>query len=188
MKLYILSLLSILLIALGSCVTPKWKYALVSTGNIDDAIENSITDFLHSSKLIKTDTVFNVLIENNDSEVLIISIIRPSDLIRPGFKNKVGTYDNIFPTKYRIKENKLFYWNDSTQAISQHIIDALIQYEHIDFSWSELPYEVINGVHDDGVEGLVYYICKNNFRNYKKTKTSNITRYYPAPTLNCDKQ
>lgn len=40
---------------------------------------------------------------------------------------------------------------------------------------------------DDGIEGVVYYICKNNYKYYKKTGANNINRHYKVPILDCKK-
>lgn len=159
-----------------NCAVSKWTETQVATGGLENAIENSITDFIHTSKLVKTDSIFDVSVIDTNQNMLIVGIARPSDLIRPSYKNKVGTYDNVFPTRYLTKDGKLFYWSDSTRVITQEIIDILKRYDHIDFSWAELPYEMIHGVNDDGVEGMVYYICKHNYKNYKKTEISNINK------------
>jgi len=185
MKMYRLLFLFAISLLLGSCATSKWKEFLVSSGDINNIINNTIIDFINTSKLVKKDSIFDLLITDSNDGLLIIGIAKPSDIVRPSYKNKIGTYDNVFPTRYLIKEGKLFYWNDSTQVITQEILDVLKWYDHIDFSWTELDYEMIYGVHDDGVEGVVYYVCKNDYRNYKKTGASTIKKHYKTPKLHC---
>jgi hypothetical protein len=186
MKILKLSFLSAIFLLLHSCAVSKWEGTLASQGTINNAIDNVVTDFLHTSKFVKKDSVFNISVTDLNNNVLIIGIAIPSDIVRPSYKNKVGTYDNIFPTQYIIKNGYLFYWNDSTQVITQELFDVLKQYEHIDFSWTELSYEMIYAVHDDGVEGTLYYICKDNYKNYKKTGISNINKRYRIPVLKCN--
>jgi len=182
-KIIVLLLVSLLFV---NCAVSKWHETQVATGGIENAIGNSITDFIYTSKLVKTDSIFKVSVIDTNPDILIVGIARPSDIIRPSYKNKVGTYDDIFPTRYLTKDGKLFYWSDSTQVITQEIIDTLKRYDYIDFSWTELPYEMIHGVNDDGVEGMVYYICKNNYKNYKKTGISNFNKRYKTPILKCN--
>lgn len=185
MKTIYLILLFIISYFFVSCATSKWESNIKSIGSVDVAIENCITDFLNTSKLIKSDSIFSVSLVENNQDILIVGIAVPSDIIRPSYKNKVGTYNDLFPTKFLIKENILFYWNDSTVAISQEILNTLERYNHIDFSRTELQYEMITGVHDDGVKGMVYYICKDDYKNYKKTGISNIVKHYKTPSIKC---
>ncbi|MDR1553979.1 MAG: hypothetical protein LBS69_11055 [Prevotellaceae bacterium] len=199
MKAYRLLFLLTILVLFESCGT--WKSTLVSSGDINDAINNIITDFLHTSKLNKKDTIFTFYIseyedvvynpENNEvvyipkkEETFIISIGRADNKIYPREENKVGTYDEIFPTRYTIRDGKLFYWSDTTQVITQEIISVLDKYNHIDFDWHK-EYDVPPFVINDGAEGLVYYFCKNDLKNYKKKKSDNIRRHYRTPKLNC---
>jgi len=199
MKAYKLMYLLAILILLGSCAT--WKGTLVSRGNFNDAVNNAITDFLHTTKLSKKDTMFcvyfpeyeNVIYnrENNEvvylpknEDIFIISVGGADNKIYPREENKVGTYDEIFPTRYTIRDGKLFYWSDTTQVITQEIISVLEKYNHIDFDWRkeyDFPPLVIN----DGAEGIVYYFCKNDLTNYKKKKADNIRRHYRTPKLKC---
>lgn len=178
-------LLLLIIFLIESCVTPKWKINQVSSGDMHNVIDNILTDFIHTSHLVKKDSIYNLLITDFDSETLIIGVSIPSDIVHPSYKNKVGTYDPVFPTQYVIKGDKLFYWSDSTQVITQEILDVLQRYNHIDYSWSELPYEVLNIVNDDGIEGVLYFICKNNYINYEKTGISNISKRYKTPVLKC---
>jgi hypothetical protein len=64
-------------------------------------------------------------------------------------------------------------------------ISILEKYNHIDCRWSELP-DIIGGVHNDGVEGVIYYFCKNDLTNYKKSDVSNIRKHYKIPLLKCN--
>jgi len=168
---------------LPSCST--WKKTFKSVGNTENAIENSIIDFSHTSKLWKKNMVFSIKVTDLD-EKIIVAIVAADDYdIYPRKENKIGTFDSIFPTKYVVKNNKLFYWNDSTQAITQDIISVLEKYNKIDWHWEQEsafpPY-----LRDDGIEGVIYYFCKNDLINYKKSGVSNIRRHYKSPILKCN--
>lgn len=68
--------------------------------------------------------------------------------------------------------------------ITQDIIDVLKRYDHIDFNWQksyDLPPFLIN----DSPEGFVYYLYKNNLRNYKKIESNTIKKHYKIPQLEC---
>lgn len=176
--------LSMCFFLLGSCAVNKWQNTLIQKGNMNDAVNNAITDFVHTSKWSKKDSIFTVTITDINEENVNVTIAIADDDVYPNSKNKVGTYDHTFPTRYIVKNGKLFYWNDTTQFITQDIISILEKYNHIDYRWSELP-EIIGGVHNDGAEGVVYYFCKNDLTNYKKSGVSNIRKHYKTPILKC---
>lgn len=185
MKISKIMFLSMCFFLLGSCAVNKWQNTLIQKGDMNDAINNAITDFVHTSKWSKKDSIFTVTITDINEENINITIAVADDDVYPNSKNKVGTYDHIFPTRYTVKEGKLFYWNDATLFITQDIISILEKYNHIDCRWSELP-NIIGGVHNDGVEGVIYYFCKNDLTNYKKSDVSNIRKHYKIPLLKCN--
>ena len=199
MRAYKLLFLLAIHILFESCAT--WKGFLVSEGNFNDAVNNVITDFLHTTKLSKTDTIFSVsfseyenIIYDHESnkvifipkneDIIILSISGAGDKIYPSEKNKIGTYDEIFPTQYTIRDEKLFYWSDTTQVITQEIISVLERYNHIDFDWRK-EYDIPPLGINDGGEAIVYYFCKNNLTSYKKKNADNIRRHYRTPKLKC---
>nr|WP_321437746.1 hypothetical protein [uncultured Bacteroides sp.] len=100
-------------------------------------------------------------------------------------ENKIGTNnDKTFPTNYFIRNGKLFLWYDPNKSISTELMSILIQYNHIDSLWRKEgnipPYTI-----DDGKKGVLYYFCKKNLKNYKKTGSNTINRHYSTPKLNC---
>lgn len=169
---------------LGGCSITKWQDSLIKKGNVNDAVNNAITDFIQSSKLIKNDSVFSVsIVDENDERIHIVIGVADID-IYPTSKNKVGTYDHFFPTRYVEKKGKLFYWNDTTQFITQEIISVLEKYNHIDYYFSEYP-EILVSAHNDGFKGVNYYFCKTDLINYKKSGVSNLSKQYKTPILKC---
>ncbi len=185
MKLHIFYLISFTLLIFTDCTTKKWGNYLISTGDIDDAINNSIIDFVNTSKIYKQDSIFDLVIQEKE-ELLIISIGRAINKIYYNSDNKPGSYDENFPTAYKIINNKLFYWNNPKIRISQEVISALDDYNHIDYNWSEeyiIPPYTIN----DAQESVIYYVCKNNFKNYKKMALNTFNKHNKIPKLNCNK-
>jgi len=185
MKTIIFLFLLTILLSFGNCATSKWKDTLISKGNINDAISNVITDFLHTSNLSKKDTIFSITVTDTNPEIIVIGIGGAINKVYPRAENKVGTYDEIFPTQYVIRDNKLFYWNDTTQIITQDIISILEKYNHIDFHWSK-EYIIPPLLIDDGKEGVVYYFCKNDLSNYKKRSGNTLTKWNKPPKLKCN--
>lgn len=176
-----------------------WKKTLSASGDIDIAINNSITDFINTSKLFKVDSVFAIdIIENED--IYVIGIGEAVNKIYPYIRDTIGAKNDLFPTKYLIRKGKLFYWNDPKQKITQEIIDVLSKYNAIDLDWRDreynIPLNITDGeygenvyippmVIDDAQKGIVYYICKNNFTIYKKTGFNTIYHHYKQPKLEC---
>lgn len=169
---------------LENCAITKWQDTLISKGNINDAVNNAIIDFVHTSKISKKDSVFNVTVTDINEEKITITIGVADDVIYPNMKNIIGAYDNVFPTRYIVINDKLFYWNDTTQVITQEVFFILEKYNHIDYRWKEYPV-IVGGVHNDRFKGVVYYFCKNDLTNYKKTGVSNFRKHNKVPTLNC---
>lgn len=103
----------------------SWKGKLISKGDLNQTIENSITDFLLSSSQSKKDSLFSIYIEDgsdyNDYEindgVFVFSISASTNKLLPTIENKVGTNHPYFPTRYIEKNNKLFYWYDPNSLI-----------------------------------------------------------------------
>ena len=178
---YRLFFLLTIFVCFENCAT--WKGVFTSSGNINDAVNNAVTDFLHTSKLSKRDTIFDVYIHEKE-DIFIVSVGGADNKIFPSERYRDGIYDEVFPTRYIIRNEKLFYWTDTTQTVTQDIISVLEKYNHIDTLWwatGGLPPAVIN----DGYEAIVYFFCKNDLRNYKKKRADNIRRHYRTPQLKC---
>lgn len=192
---YVFSIITVFI--MSGCAV--WKKTLSASGDIDITINNSITDFINTSKLFKVDSVFAIdIIENED--IYVIGIGGAVNKIYPYIRDTIGAKNDLFPTKYLIRKGKLFYWNDPEQKITQEIIDVLSTYNAIDLDWRDreynIPLNITDGeygenvyippmVIDDAQKGIVYYICKNNFAIYKKTGFNTIYYHYKQPKLEC---
>ena len=170
-------------ILFGSCVS--WKKTLSSQGSLDDVVNNVIIDFLHTSNLSKKDSVFDIgIVDKGDYLIIAIGEGATSNKFYPNSREIVGTYDKFFPNKYALHNGKLFYWKDPNGVITEEIITILTKYNRVDFDWRE-EYDLPPYVHYDGGEGIDYYICKNDFTHYKKTKSYTIAQLYKKPKLKC---
>lgn len=189
--------LMIAVFIVSSCAV--WKKTLSASGDIDVAINNSITDFINTSKLFKVDSVFAIVITDMEDRY-IVGIGGAVNKIYPYIRDTIGAKNNLFPTKYFIREGKLFYWNDPKQEITQEVIDVLSKYNAIDLAWRDreynIPLNITDGeygeniyippmVIDDAQKGIVYYICKSDFTIYKKTGFNTILRHYKQPKFRC---
>lgn len=188
--------LLIIVPAVFSCAV--WKKSLSANGDIYVAINNCIIDFINTSKLFKADSIFAIdIIENED--IYVIGIGGAVNKIYPHIRDTIGAKNDLFPTKYIIREKKLFYWNDPKQEITQEIIDVLSRYDAIDLDWRDREYNIPLKISDgdpkviyippmgidDAQKGIVYYICKSDFTIYKKTGFNTIYRHYKQPKLRC---
>ena len=187
MKTRLFILITIALI-IASC--SSWKTTLVSEGDINDAIRNAITDFMHTCYLRKKDSIFSVSVYKNDWEGYVIRIGSTSENKQypgPNPIKRVGTYSFMLPSQYQIYDRKLFYWEDTTKIITLEIFDVLKRYNHIDSINLDslgmlLPYVV-----DEYAKDAHYYFCRNNLINYKKVVTNWGYGGYTPPKLNCNK-
>jgi len=173
----------LLLILFTNCST--WKQSMISVGDTNDAINNAITDFIHTSRLYKQDTVFDLKI-TNVNDMLVIGIMGKTNKLFVKSNNKIGTNsDPTFPTNFVIKNGRLFLWYDHNKTISQELKNVLIQYNHLDSVWMK-EYDIPPYVVDDGKKGVIYYFCKKNLSIYKKTGSNTIRKHYKIPKLDCD--
>jgi len=154
---------------LSSCTNDKWQQDLVQRGNLTHAINNAIIDFIHTSNLSKKDSIFTVSITEKNAKCIQVTIAIADDVVLPSAKDSIGAYDPSFPTNYVVNEGNLFYWNDSTQVITQELLSVLEKYDHIDYRFNDLPF-IVGGVHNDGMEGIRYCICKKDLTKYTKTR------------------
>lgn len=166
-----LVLILILFLVLCGCVTSKWKTTLVSSGSLDDAINNAVTDFIHTSRLSKQDSMFSVDMYDMGSKMFRVGIIQASH-------NKIYTTvesefewvkDNTIPNSYTIRDGKLFYWQNPNKQLGQEIIEILKRYNQIDFSWRK-KYDTPPSMIYERIEFVNYYFDKDDYRVYRKQK------------------
>lgn len=179
-------LVFVLITALMGCSTQRVSPVIAE--GINDAIELAINDFL-TSRLIKNDSRFSVTIHVDDEDVIILSIYGSDEnKIFIGPDDKVGSVPYWFPTQYAEKEGKLFYWCDSTQVITNEIINVLAKFNHLDSTYvngfnGDIPEFIIN----DSKKGADYYFCKKNLSRYRRVITNLSIGWYSPPKLDCSK-
>jgi hypothetical protein len=161
-----------------------WKKTLISQGDKDDAIKNAITDFLHSRKYAKRDSIFSVRIVNLGENIIGVSLFGQINKLKIYTKNEVDySYDN-FPSDYLVQNGKLFFWRDSTKKASDKLINMMSKMKLIDtvivgkFGF--------NSQTDDSKKGVDYYFCKSNLKIYRRVYTTYAMGYYDAPKIDCE--
>ncbi|PXV66877.1 hypothetical protein CLV62_104138 [Dysgonomonas alginatilytica] len=153
----------------------------------NEAIRIAVNDFLDKCSLQKTDSVFsvNIYIDNDDILGVSISSVHENK-IYPSTKDKIGAETNIFPSHYIERNNKLIYWGDSTQILSNEIVNVLSKYNQIDSTFindeKAYPEFVIN----EKIRGAHYYFCKKDLSQFKRVVTNKGMNSYDPPKLKCN--
>lgn len=174
---FLLFILSFLFIGCSS-----WKGGLTAYGNYEVAINNAIIDYLNTSGLNKEFNTFHIIKSSNES-IIGISINGDTNKWQLG-DIKIGDNRKYFPSRFKEVDGKLFYWSDSTVAVSDHIIHIMKKYNVIDTT--KYPNYIIPDESGRYSKGAVhYYFCSTNYLKYKKVKTTISIGYYKPPSLNC---
>jgi len=194
-------LILLICVFIFSCNT--WKESLVKEGNQENAIHNAILDFMHTKKLFSQDSVFSIHIEDplysrklvdvdertskwvrdkKYDDIIGISIVGDEEKIYHKEEIEIGSFDKR-PSRFVIKDNKLFYWYDDNYPLSQETVDVLNQYNKLQKIDSIADAEL---VFDDGKKGATYHFCRNDLSRYKKEITT-IAMGYDVPNLSCPK-
>ena len=176
--------LLIAVFAFGGCST--WKKSLKANGNQNQAIENSIIDFMHSSSLSKKDSVFFIKVNDIPSGIMVVNVIANYNKVLPLSDTKIGYQTNTIPTRYIERNGKLFYWYDSKEILTTDMVGMLSNYKIIDsMNVTQLVGIPKESYVDDSTKGVNYFICKNNLLKYKKITTSTAFGYFEIPKVDC---
>lgn len=196
MKSCVLSILVLMLF--GGC-SPRRPYTALDATTLQDvAISMAIQDFSTSCPLFKRDSVFYVAFEDSvfhkpalvrvnershthewirgehlDGEVCVC--ISGGVAMQYTFAEQ---YRAGLPTRYAIRDNKLFYWKDDNYPVSEEMINVLRKYGLLTMDDSFLDF-----YEDDSRKGADYYFCKNNPSKYKRVVTNIAFGYYEPPIL-----
>ena len=203
MKTKILIFLAAFLLLLG-CFSIKKSTTLIGTTLQEVAINSAIRDFSTNCDLFKKDSVFSVNFE--DSVFYKATLIQADkEKYKDGRTHqwKRGVlYDGIasveiagshyqyyyseetkgkLPTKYVIREGKLFYWWDNNYPVTEEIIAVLWRYNVL-----QKDYIIPDFSSDESQKVAHYYFCKNDLYKYKRVVTNIGLGYYEPPKLKCD--
>lgn len=171
----------IYILLLCSCTTLKDN--MIVNGNENDAILNAIFDFTHTeNRLLKEDRTFLVSIDNVEDNIVVGIIGDPNTILLITEENGSYSY-RAFPTMLVETKGRLFFWYDKSKNVTDTIINTLYKHNFVDTMVvnAYIPDRIIN----DTKKGAVYYFCKNDLSNYKKTASSTLTKYYKPPKLKC---
>jgi hypothetical protein len=153
------------------------------SGNINDAIVNSIIDFNNGNKkLLKTHTIYHVMHNTYDDYYQLVIIGTQNKFLYNPDKIKI---ESELPSNYYEIENKLFYWYDDTKTIDEKTIKIYLKYDLLVDNQNGTIGYLDDFILDETLKGGFYFICKNDLTNYQK-KISNSGKDLHS-NLNCNK-
>jgi len=184
------------------------KKSMIATGeNLQEtAIHNAILDFSTNCNLFKKDSVFSVnfrdsvfhkaILERVDEKnykdgrthewkrgSLYDGIVAVGILAFPGYQYYYSEETKAkLPSRYIIKDGKLFYWSDDNYPITEEMIAVLRRYNLLQTDLIIPEYGT-----DDSKKGADYYFCKNNLSKYKRLVTNIGFGNYKLPKIDCNK-
>lgn len=192
------------LLLMFSCSSPKGTMNSAG-GNIKKiAIHNAISDFSTNCSLFKEDSVFSVNFKDSVfHEGTFIRVDERNYKDGRTHEWKRGTlYGGVvsveinatldyqfyysektkekLPSRYIIREGKLFFWWDDNYPVTEEIIAIFWKYNILQ-KYSIIPEYTI----DDSKKGANYYFCKNDLSKYKRIITNIGIGYYKPPKLKC---
>ena len=196
--------LSLFLLLFG-CSSTK-KIVMPTDENLQEvAINIAIQDFSTKCNLFKKDSVFSVFFYDSVFSKPTLTQVdkgeykdrrthqwKKGNLIDGIVSVEIGSNDDYqlyyseqtkskLPTRYVIKDGKLFYWWDKNNTVTEEIIAVLWRYNILQ-TYSIIP----DFSTDDSRKGAHYYFCKNDLSKYKRVVTNIGLGYYKPPQLKCN--
>lgn len=187
------------------CYSMMKSTTLIGANLQEVAINLAIQDFSTKCDLFKKDSVFSVTFEDSVFyKAALIQVdkgkykdgrthkLKRGDLLDGIASVEIGGNGDYqfyyseetkskLPTRYVIKDGKLFYWWDKKCAVTEDIIAVLWRYNMLQ-TYSIIP----NFSIDESQKGAHYYFCKNDLSKYKRVVTSIGLGYYKPPQLKCN--
>ncbi|MCQ2119425.1 MAG: hypothetical protein MJY84_05850 [Bacteroidales bacterium] len=185
-----------IIVFMYGCSAYKETFQPEETSLKEAVINASIHDFSTRCRLAARDSVFRVmfrdsvftnakLVSDRDGYkwkrgelikgVAAVVIIGHRELIRYSEETKYKT----LPSRYVIRDGKLFFWDDKDCPVTDETIDVLARYNLLtDDPWYDYPI-------DDQRKSVDYYFCKNNLSKHRKVITNIGIGYYEPPKINC---
>ncbi len=183
MKAKYLALWIVLFFSIGGC--HSGRNITVSGSGQDGAIEAVIMDFSKIRRLYKTDSVFSIQVKHlrNNNNILVVSIIRKGGKLLLKKDYKAGTKGKL-PSRYAVKDGKLFYWWDDDITLTEEALAIFGKYNLLQDDENGLI-QVPSHILDDSQRGADYYFCKDSPGINQRIITNIGFGYYEPPKLNC---
>ena len=159
------------------------KSQSINTTLFDEAIKNAINDF-SKTKAYKKDRVFGITYKEIRESILFISILEREEN-KYLYSITKPIEENILPSRYFEKDNKLFIWWDGNKKLSQEMFNVLKKYNMLkddEGGWiTFLDYAM-----DDKKKATTYYFCKNDLKEFKRIITNISDINLPKLKCKCD--
>jgi hypothetical protein len=186
-----------------SCSSLKKSITTTNENLQETAIHNAILDFSTNCSLFKKDSVFTVNFSDSVfSKGIFVQVDertykdgRTHEWKRGSLYNGIVAVGIItsdyqyyyseetkakLPSRYIIKNGKLFYWWDDNYSVTEEIITVLWKYNLLQTDLIIPEFSI-----DDSQKGADYYFCKSDLSKYKRVITNIGLGYYEPPKLNC---
>lgn len=170
----------------------------------DIVIHKAIADFLKTEQTYKRDKIFGVIYYDTIGRRSLQEIDGKNRWIRSGVCKDIiavsiyPTYrefpqlseDSIsdkflLPSRFHIKNKKLFYWYDESTPVTKEMMDVLKKYNLIYYLSDSIPDEVTI-IEPYNNKCIDYYFCREDLTKFAKIITNEEIEYYDIPSLNCD--
>ena len=156
--------------------------------NRDSALEIALNDFLECD-LSKTHNIFFV---GFDDEVTLNDDVSAILVIPSYFTYHITLNDTIgsneLPTRFLLKNDKLFYWYDPNYGLTEDLVDAFYSFNIIDTI--DVGFNCNFREKYENPKFAVYFFCKDDLNNYKRVIKNNYpkrSRWYRNPKIKCKK-
>ncbi len=156
--------IALILISLISC--HSYKKQMFAHGGKDEARINVMRDFINRYNKAKKQKAFEIWeeYENNDSLFVFCIRIHKNHHKFKQFDFPEGEHTTAFPSRYYIMDDVLFYWSDTTRAVSREVFNVMKKYDAVEITNDIIVPE------PDYKNSYWYLICKNNLKKYKVIK------------------
>lgn len=189
----IICIISIIVFVSG-CSACMETFQPEETSLKEAAINAAIHDFSTRCRLVARDSVFSVMFR--DSVFTNARLVSDGDgckwkrgelingvaaVVIIGYRERIRYSEEMkyktLPSRYVIKDGKLFFWDDKDYPVTDETIDVLARYNLLsDDPWYDYPM-------DDQRKGADYYFCKNNLSKHRRVITNIGIGYYEPPEI-----
>lgn len=173
-------LISITISIFTLCNCAKREMIFDDVVNVEKIVSIAIYDFLAQNDVSIGNKTYSVKIDTTFERLIGVSIL-PSDAVI----SIVGDSSSIYlPNRYLVVDNKLFYWRNSEDKISDDMIYQLKKFEIVRFI-KDVQLSHYSDVSELESKSVHYYFCKRNLNTFRKKISEIALGYYKPPYLFC---
>ncbi len=188
-----------------NCSMSNTSFKNQNEEKIEKARENVVLDFIKIYKTPKkylkkrNNQPFNVFWifedETNNQNYIFDILPETQNYISLNIEDSIGKVPKSnFPNRFIQKNNKIFLWNDGLTPLSKDLLNVIKKYIILDSTNVKLKKGLLPDrflddrliTTDDKLEGIHYYVCRNNTKHFRRIKTNIAVGYYTPPKLKCN--